>query len=128
MDIISPELIFVRGPNTLLSELYSSYKDYGLTILFNDPKKDENTLNKPIERLVKNNLMASIENFPSITNITDMLKNTQYDTLPVDTKEQMNSYFNKAVTINPNEDSLYRHYGQLTIHQMEDKYTCQYIK
>lgn len=72
MDIISPELIFVRGPNTLLSELYSSYKDYGLTILFNDPKKDENTLNKPIERLVKNNLMASIENFPSITNITPL--------------------------------------------------------
>jgi len=47
MDIISPELIFVRGPNTLLSELYSSYKDYGLTILFNDPKKDENTLISP---------------------------------------------------------------------------------
>ena len=117
LDIISPELIFVYGPNTLLSKLYEMYKDHGLTILYNDNKKVEGTFNRPLTNLVKGNLMVRVENSNQIVNVIALKgKKWKENVIPADNQENLTKFYSNVVTVLPNEET-YRHYGGETIAQ-----------
>ena len=126
MDIISPELIFLRAPSTLISQIYTNYIDFGLQVFFDESKKEETVLNKPLLTHCKNSLMASVEDSSKFTTIVDK-KQSETEFMAVDTNDAFAKQYSKVVTITP-DDEHYRYNGELTIGQLTDKYSCAYAK